>query len=87
MNASGTVREDGAVGSTVPTIAITAGGDMQVENDIGDLDETQFQEHGSKTHKEGNAVKDLLEALTSKLMQDAVVRDHRMAERMARLWP
>ena len=56
---------------------------MQVEDDFGDLDETQVQEPGSKRHKEGNAAKDLLEALTSKRMQDAVVRDQRMAERMA----
>ena len=39
MNSSGTVREDGAEGSTVPCLAITARGDMQVEDDIGDLDE------------------------------------------------
>ena len=83
MNSSGTVREDGAEGSTVPCLAITARTDMQVEDDIGDLDETQVQEPGSKRHKESVAAKDLLEAFTSKLMQDAVVRDQRMAERMA----
>ena len=83
MNASDTVGEDGAVGSTVPSLAITAGGGMQVEDDIGDLDETQVQEHGSGRYKEGNAAKDLLDALTPILMQDAVVRDQRMAERMA----
>ena len=57
MNVSGTAREDGAVGSTVPCLAITAGGGMQVEDDIGVLDETQVQEPGSKRHKEGNAAK------------------------------
>ena len=80
MNASGIGREDGAVGSTVPWLAITAGGGMQVKDDIGDLDETQVQEFGSKRHKEGNAAEDLLKALTSRMIQDAVVR---MAERDA----
>ena len=37
---------------------------------MGDLDETQVQEPGSKRHKEGNAAKDLLEAL--KAVSEAV---------------
>ena len=32
-------------------------------DDIGDLDEAQVQEPGSKRHKEGDAAGDLLEAL------------------------
>ena len=42
MNASETVREDGAVGTTVASLAVTAGGGMQ--DDIGDLDANQVQE-------------------------------------------
>ena len=79
MNVSDPVTEDGAAGTTVPSLAVTAGGGMQVEDDIGDLDETQVQEPGSKRLKEGNAAKDLLD----QLRHDALVRDQRMAERMA----
>ena len=71
MNASDSAREEGAAGATVSSLAVTAGGGMQVEDDIGDLDETQLQEPGSKRHKEGNAAKDLLD----QLRQDAVARD------------
>ena len=52
---------------------------MRMEDDIGDLDETQAQEQGSKKHKEGSAAKDLLD----QLRHVASVRDKRMAERMA----
>ena len=83
MNTSRPVTEGGAEGSTVSCLAITVKGDMQVEDDIGDLDETQVQEPGSKRHMESDAAKDLLEALCSKLRQDAVVRDQCKAERMA----
>ena len=72
MNASDPVREDGAAGTTVPRLVATAGGGTQVVDDIGDLDETQGQEPGSKRRKEGgNAAKDLLD----QLRQDALVRD------------
>ena len=79
MNASDPVREGGAAGTTVLSLAVTAGGGMQVEDDTGDLDETQVQEPGSKRLKEGNAVKDLLD----QLRHDALVRDQRLAERLA----
>ena len=49
------------------------------QDDIGDLDEPQAQEPGSERHKEGNSAKDLLD----QLRYDALVRDRRMAERMA----
>ena len=52
---------------------------MQVEDDIGDLDETQDLELGSKRLKEGNAAKDLLD----QLRLDAQVRDQCLADRMA----
>ena len=48
----------------------------KVEDDIGDLDENQVQEPGSKRLKEGNAAKDLLD----QLRQDAQVRDQSLAE-------
>ena len=83
VSPSGTFREEGAVGSTVPYLATSAGGGVQVEDDIRDLDETQVQEPVSKRQKEGNAAQDLLEALTSKMMQDAALRDQHMAERVA----
>ena len=79
MNASGPVREYGAAGTTVPCLVATAGEGMQVEDDIGDLDETQVQETGSKRLKEGNTAKDQLD----QLRKDAQVRDQRLAERMA----
>ena len=37
-----------------------AGGGMQVENDIGDLDETQVMEHSSERDTEGSVAKDML---------------------------
>ena len=69
-----------------------------MEDDIGDLDDTQVVESGSKRLKESNVATELLvrctqdaaykatcqmKAFTSQLMQDAVVRDQRMADRMA----
>ena len=52
MNASDPVRDNGAAGTTVPSLEVTAGGGLQVEDDIGDLDETQVLEPGSKRPKE-----------------------------------
>ena len=51
-NASGPVGADGDAGTA--NLTGVAGVGMQVEADIADLDETQFQEHGSKRHKEGS---------------------------------
>ena len=74
MNASSSAGEEGD-----PRCAGVDVAGMRVEDDIGDLGETQAQEPGSKRHKEGNAAKDLLD----QLRHDALVRDQRMAERMA----
>ena len=64
MNASDPVREDGVARTTLPCLVATAGSGTQVEDDIGDLDETQVQEPGSKRRqKEGNDAKDLLDQL------------------------
>ena len=52
---------------------------MCMEDEIGDMAETQAQEPGSKRHKEGDVAKDLLD----QLRHDAWMRDQRMAERMA----
>ena len=43
MNASDLVRENGEAGTTVPSLAVTAGGGMLVEDDIDDLDEPRFR--------------------------------------------
>ena len=71
---------------------------MQEEDDTGDLDETQAQEPDSKRLREGETASDLLqrcaqdaenkvtcdmEAYTSKLLQEADVREQRTAERIA----
>ena len=40
MNATDPVRDNGAAGTAVPSLEVAAGGGMQVEDDIGDLDET-----------------------------------------------
>ena len=65
MNASGSVGEED------PRCAGTDVTGMRMEDDIGDIDETQAQEPGSKRHKEGNVAKDLLD----QLRHDALVRD------------
>ena len=76
-----------------------AGGDIQVEDDFGDLDDTQVAELGRKS-KEDSVAKDMLtccaedaasratselKAITSQLLQDAADRDQRLAERDAAL--
>ena len=50
MNASDPVRVNGTAGITVPSLAVTAGGGMLVEDDI-DLDEPRFR----KQSREGPA--------------------------------
>ena len=72
--------------------------EVQVEDDIGDLDDTQVAEPGSKRYKEDSVCKGYvvrcaedaacratseMNAITSRLLQDAAVRDQRMAERDA----
>ena len=63
----------------VPRCAGTDVAGTRTEDEIGDLDETQAQELGSKRHKEGDVAKDLLD----QLRHDAWMRHQRMAERMA----
>ena len=73
---------------------------MQVEDDIGDLDDTQVTELDRKRYKEDTLAKDMitrcaevsvsratseLKAITSQLFQDAAERDQRLAERNAAL--
>ena len=94
MNASGPVREEGEAGNAVPSTTGTAEGGMQVEDDIGDIDDALVVEPGSERLKVSHVATDLLvlcaqdaackatcdmKACTSQLMQDAVVRDQRMA--------
>ena len=74
MNASSSVGDEGD-----PRCAGTDVNGMRMADDIGDLDETQAQQPGSKRHKEGNAARDMLD----QLRHDALVRDQRMAERDA----
>ena len=70
---------------------IAAGG-MQVEDGLGDLDDTQVA--GRKRCKEDNVAKEMLtcfaenaagraklKAITSRLLRDAAERDRRLAER------
>ena len=73
---------------------------MQVEDDIGDLDDTPVAEPGNKRYQEGSVAKDMLmrcaenaackatsemKGITNQLLQHAAVRDQRMAERGAAL--
>ena len=78
MNVCDLVKDNGTAGTTVPSLVVTAGGDVQAEDDIGDLDETQVRNPAVRRLQEGNAAKDLLDHLR----QDAQVRDLRLAERM-----
>ena len=71
MNTTDPVRDNGAARTAVPSLEVAAGGGMQVEDDIGDLDEPPTLEPGSQRLTEGNAAKDLLDLLR----QDAQVRD------------
>ena len=58
MKALGPVGAGGDAGTA--NLTGVAGGGMQVEDGIGDLDETQVQEPGSKRHKESSVAKDML---------------------------
>ena len=106
---SGATEEMDATGSAVacaevvvPLLSLTnvAGGDMQVGDDLGDLDDTQVLELGGKRYKEDSVAKDMLmrcaedaasratsemKAITSRLLQDAADRDQPFAERDAAL--
>ena len=59
---------------------------MQVEDDLGDLDDTQVAGPGRRRWKEDNVAKDMLTscpedaAITSRLLQDTADRDRRLAE-------
>ena len=74
MNASSSVSDEGD-----PRCAGTDAAVTRMEDEIGDLDETQAQEPGSKRQKDGDVAKDLLD----QLRHDAWMRDQRMPERMA----
>ena len=69
---------------------------MQVEDYLGDLDDTQVADPGRKRWKEDNVAKEMLtrcaedaagrataelKAIKSRLLQDAAERDRRLAER------
>ena len=83
-------------GRSWPSLTNVAGGGVQVEDDFGDLDDTQVAEPGRKTSNEDNVARDMLtrcaedaagrataelKAITSPLSQDAAKRDRRHAER------
>ena len=57
MNASGQVGADGEAGTA--NLTGVAGGGMQVEDDIGDLDDTQVSELGSKRYNEDSVAEDV----------------------------
>ena len=87
-------------GALLLSLADIAGRGMQVEDDLGDIDDTQVSEPSGKRWKEGSVAKDMLmgcmedaasrattelKAITSQLLQDAAERDQRLAERGAAL--
>ena len=70
------------------SLTTIAGGSMHVEDDLGDLDDTQVTELGRKRWKEDNVAKEMLtrcaedaagrataelKAITSRVLQDAVI--------------
>ena len=84
------------VGGPLPSLTNVAGGGVQVEDDFGDLDDTQVAEPGRKSWNEDNVARDMLtrcaadaasrataklKAITSRLLQDAAERVRRLAER------
>ena len=60
MNASGSVEACAEAGATLLSLTDVAGRGMQVEDDIGDLDDTQVAEPGSERYKEDSVAKDML---------------------------
>ena len=93
MDASSSVMASAEAGASLLSLTDIAGRSMQVEDDLGDLDDTQVSELGRKRWKVDSVVKDTLmrcaedaasselKAITSKLSQDAADRDPRLAER------
>ena len=93
MNASSSVEASAEAGTTLLSLTDVAGGGMQIEDDIGDLDDTQVAEPSCKRYKEDSVAKDMLmrcakdractatemKAITSQLLQDAAVSAERDA--------
>ena len=93
---SGSVMPCAEAGAPLLSLTDIAGGGMQVEDDLGDLDDTQVAEPSRKRWKEDRVAKDMLarcaedaasratselKAITSRLLQDSADRDRRLAER------
>ena len=100
MNASGSVTACTGAGASLLSLTDVAGGGMQVEDDVGGLDDAQVAEPRGKRYKEDNVAKDMLmrcaedaasratsemNSITSQLLQDAADRDQRLEARDAAL--
>ena len=98
MDVRGSAVACAEVGPTLLSLTNIAGGEVQVEDDLGDLDDTQVLEPGRTRYKEDSVAKDMLmrgaedaasratsemKSITSQLLQDAAERDQRLAERDA----
>ena len=95
-DATGSAMACAEAGAPMLSLTNILGGGMQVEDDLGDLDDTQVSERCSKRWKEDNVAKEMLtrcaedaagrataelKYVTSRLLQDATDRDRRFAER------
>ena len=60
MEAAGSAAAVAETGAFLPCLADLAGGGMQVEEDLDDLDNTQVTEPGRKRWKEDNIAKEML---------------------------
>ena len=96
MDATGSAVACAEAGASLLSLTHIVGGGMQVEDDLGNLDDTQVAERCRKRWKEDNVVKDMLtrcaedaagrataelKDITSRLLKDAADRDRRFAER------
>ena len=96
MEAASSAAVVAETGALVPCLTDLAGGGMQYEENLDDLDDTQETEPGRKRWKEDNVAKEMLmrcaeeaagratsevKDITSRLMQDAADQDRRLAER------
>ena len=96
VEASGSVAAVAETGALTPCLTDIAGGGMQVEEDVDDLENTQVSELGRKMErrqqsqrKRSCAARNRLgrgtaevKDITSRLMQDAVDRDRRLDQHM-----
>ena len=100
MDATGSAVACAEVVAPLLSLTNVAGGDMQAEDDLGDLGGTQVLELGRTRFTEDSVAKDMvmrcaedaasratseMKAVTSQLLQDAAERDQRLAERDAAL--